>query len=114
MSPGTYEIPKDVQADMRDMAEMITNRANRPHAPLSASEKMAMLAIAEKIATLGSYDFTSGNEMVLMKPDFTFGYVRMGCALLMNPSLPTAEPVWSCAQRVGDWLDEIGHRFPNR
>jgi hypothetical protein len=108
MTPGTYNIPSPVQRDLLDLARTIKGYANRPHT------QQGILMIAEKMEMLGSYDFSHGNELFLMKPDFTFGYVRMGCDMLMNEMDDTPQPVFNCAERVRVWLDSIGHQYPTR
>jgi len=114
MNPGPYEIPTDVQEGLLEMSHMLVDRANQPRAPIDANQKIAMLAIAEKLELLGSFNFSSGNQMGLMKPDFTFGYVRMGCEIFLNDRLGTPPPVFQQARRVRDWLDKIGHKYPRR
>lgn len=115
MTPGPYEIPPNMQSDMSMVAVSLKQSADRPRFPLTPEQRHAMHAIVDKIEFLTNFDFLSENSMVLMKPDFTFGYVRMGVdQILQEPPTSTPPPVFDAAVRVRDWLDSIGHRYPQR
>lgn len=109
MQPGPIEISQPLQASMIDMTTELQERAKQPGSALSGEQRHSVRAIADKIQNLANLA-GSGSEVVLMKPDFTLGYVRMGCDQVNadGKSSPAAE---QAAERLRAWLDGIGHSY---
>ena len=122
MRPGNYTIPQPVQAAMLELGLCISAHAAhaaQPSSRVNPRRLAAMLAMAERLETLGRYDFSNGNELVLLKPRFTFAYIRHACDWLLgdwslDQSLTSTEIQADHARNVRSWLDEIGHTYPTR